>query len=77
MPWRSRLWKTHEMRGRSWGWPVSFSTMEARVNVSSSPSFTPAFRWASAFRYSSSERSTIFVSTVSSLALRVKVYVSG
>ena len=43
-----RLWKTQEMRGRSSGAPVSFSTMEARVMVSRRSSVTPGLRRASA-----------------------------
>ena len=73
----SRLWKTQEMRGRSSGAPVSFSMMEASVIVCSRSSVTAGARVASAFRYSSSARAIIFLSTASSLNGRVKVYVSG
>ncbi len=56
---RRRLWKTQEMRGRSTGWPVSFSTIEASVTACSSPRVTSGARCAWALCHSSRKRPTI------------------
>ncbi len=59
IPFLRRLCKTHEIRGRSDGLPVSFSTMDASVTSCTCPRSIPGARSASICFHSSSCRRTI------------------